>query len=239
MNKDKIFQLGDDIEISLTDGKENEIFKFNSKDHDKKMENKKLNEAEKTLMKIINNTWDEAIAEIRDKNKKTEFKNNEMNRIRIDSMAKGLDKEKIAVDNREDLNRYDIVKIIDGEYKGLSNKECKFLDYVKTIDKVLIQTDEFNRLYVNPEDVELVRKAITQYDIKYSKNLSDIASIVIIDDIIVKNRGGEKLNLLVQTEDKIKIYCNDKINIMSYYHIVNNLNQKAKENIKIIKFWEE
>ncbi len=162
-----------------------------------------------------------------------------MNRIRIDSMAKGLDKEKIAVDNREDLNRYDIVKIIDGEYKGLSNKECKFLDYVKTIDKVLIQTDEFNRLYVNPEDVELVRKAITQYDIKYSKNLSDIASIVIIDDIIVKNRGGEKLNLLVQTEDKIKIYCNDKINIMSYYHIVNNLNQKAKENIKIIKFWEE
>ncbi len=70
MNKDKIFQLGDDIEISLTDGKENEIFKFNSKDHDKKMENKKLNEAEKTLMKIINNTWDEAIAEIRDKNKK-------------------------------------------------------------------------------------------------------------------------------------------------------------------------
>ncbi|MBY6842625.1 hypothetical protein [Clostridium botulinum] len=89
-------------------------------------------------------------------------KNNEMNRI----TTKPIEKNKIKadIDNRKDLNKGDIVKIIDGEYKGLSNKECKFLDYVKMMDKVLIQTDKFNRLYVNPEDVELIRKVREEYE---------------------------------------------------------------------------
>ncbi|NCI19702.1 hypothetical protein EJM73_08700 [Clostridium botulinum] len=168
MDKDKIFQLGDDIEVSLIDSRGDEIFKFGSKEHDKKMKNKRLNEG-MALMEIINNTWDKAIAEIRDKNKKEEFKNNEINinRVTTDSIAKGCDKVKAVIDNRKDLNKYDIVRIIRGEYKGLSDKEYEFLDYVKTMDKVLIQTDKFNRLYVSPEDIELVKR----YKRKYLKTM--------------------------------------------------------------------
>lgn len=235
MNKDKIFQLGDDIEISLTDGKGNEIFKFDSKEYDKKMKNKKLNEEEMTLMEVINKNWDKAFAEIRDKNKKEEFKNNKINRVTTDSIAKGLDKVKVAIDNRKDLNKGDMVKIINGNYRALSYKVFRFLDYVKTMDKILIQTDEFNRLYVNPEDIELVRKKVTKSDLRYSERLYDIASVVIIDDVIVKNRVGNNLNLVVQTKDKIKIYCSDKTKITMYRDIINNLNHQSRENIKIIK----
>lgn len=86
-------------------------------------------------------------------NKKEELGNNKMNINRV----------KAVIDNRKDLNKGDIVRIIKGEYKALSDKKYEFLDYVKTMDKVLIQTDEFNRLYVNPEDIELIRKAKEEY----------------------------------------------------------------------------
>ncbi|HDK7194914.1 TPA: hypothetical protein PTV74_003221 [Clostridium botulinum] len=102
-------------------------------------------------------------------NKKEELGNNKMdiNRVTTDSIAKGCDKVKAVIDNRKDLNKYDIVRIIRGEYKGLSDKKYEFLDYVKTMDKVLIQTDKFNRLYVSPEDIELVKR----YKRKYLKTM--------------------------------------------------------------------
>ncbi|HID0768061.1 TPA: hypothetical protein ACXDAZ_002590 [Clostridium botulinum] len=221
-----------------------EIIQGIAKEYEKE-KNKDQNYYGDELSSNITKIWSE-VEYILEKNnnitikEKEDSKSNKMNKDRIttDTIEKDVNKVKAVTDNRKDLKKGDIVRIVKGEYKGIT-KECKFLEYCKGMDKMLLQLDELNPLYVNPEDIELVRKTITQYDIKYSKNLSDIASMVIIDDVIVKNRGGEKLNLLVQTEDKIKIYCNDKINIMSYYHIVNNLNQKAKENIKIIKCWEE
>lgn len=195
----------------------------------------KVSKKEQAKQNNLNNTFH---IDLNDMVKRINKEDNKNTNHQTLSILGKENKKEVVTDNRN-LNKYDIVKIIDGEYKTLSDKECKFLDYVNTMDKVLIQTDEFNRLYVNPEDVELVRKAITQYDIKYSKKLSDIASMVIIDDTVVKNRYDEKLNLLVQTGDNIKIYCNDKINIMSYYEIIDSLYPKAKENIKVIKCWEE
>ncbi|WP_125154840.1 hypothetical protein [Clostridium rectalis] len=198
-------------------------------DHQEKLKEKK-DIKEQVKQNKINNAFRIDLSDMKNKVNKQDSKNTNYQNI--------LDKKEKNIDNRKDLKKGDIVRIIKGEYKGIT-KECEFLEYCKGMDKMLLKLDELNPLYVNPEDIELVRKAITQYDIKYSKPLSDIASMVIIDDTVVKNRYDEKLNLLVQTEDKIKIYCNDKINIMSFYHIVNNLNQKAKENIKIIKCWEE
>ncbi|EQB4340903.1 hypothetical protein ACYJ2U_001622 [Clostridium botulinum] len=210
MNKDKFFQLGDDIEVSLTDSKENEIFKFNSKAHDKKMENKKLNDEVKILTEIINNTWDEVIAGIRDKNKKTEFKNNEMNRITTDSIVKEHDKViKAVTDNRKDLNQYDIVRIVDGKYKALSDRKCRFLDYSEGIDKVFLQLDNLNSLYVNPEDIELVKKAKKEYDITiFNKMEKRNEKIKIVEDnnwITVILEDGTKSKKELKGENKTRI----------------------------------
>ncbi|BAO04755.1 signal recognition particle-like (SRP) GTPase [Clostridium botulinum B str. Osaka05] len=165
-----------------------------------------------------------------------EKNNNISTKEKEDSKSNKINKDRVATDSMaKDLNKGDLVKIINGNYRALSYKVFRFLDYVKTMDKVLIQTDEFNRLYVNPEDIELVRKKVTKSDLRYSERLYDIASVVIIDDVIVKNRVDNNLNLVVQTKDKIKIYCSDKTKITMYRDIINNLNHQSRENIKIIK----
>lgn|GEM_PF-3712741 len=63
-----------------------------------------------------------------------------------------------------EFKKGDTVKIIGGEYKALSGKECKFLENCSSVGKVLIQTDQLNRLYVNYEDIELIKKAKEGYE---------------------------------------------------------------------------
>lgn len=79
------------------------------------------------------------------------------------NLSDKVEKEKTVIDNRKDLNKNDVVRIIGGDYKALSDKECKFLEYCKGMDKVLLQLDELNPLYVNPEDIKLVKKAKEEY----------------------------------------------------------------------------
>ncbi|HCL4447163.1 TPA: hypothetical protein N2D16_002768 [Clostridium botulinum] len=152
-----------------------EIIQGIAKEYEKE-KNKDQNYYEDKIPNHITKIWSD-VEDILEKNnnitikenKKEELGNNKMdiNRVTTDSIAKGCDKVKAVIDNRKDLNKYDIVRIIRGEYKGLSDKEYEFLDYVKTMDKVLIQTDKFNRLYVSPEDIELVKR----YKRKYMKTM--------------------------------------------------------------------
>ncbi|MBD5589323.1 hypothetical protein [Clostridium botulinum] len=144
-------------------------------------------------------------------NKKEELGNNKMDkdRVAIDSIVKDLNKVKIAIDNRKDLNQYDIVRIVDGKYKALSDKNCRFLDYCEGIDKVFLQLDNLNTLYVNPEDIELVKKAKKEYDITiFNKMEKRNEKIKIVEDnnwITVILPDGTKSKKELKGENKTRI----------------------------------
>ncbi|EQC1535545.1 hypothetical protein ACY1J9_001376 [Clostridium botulinum] len=118
-------------------------------------------------------------------------------------------KKEKGIDNRKNLNKGDIVRIIDGKYKGLSDKECKFLDYVKTMDKVLIQTDEFNRLYINPEDLELVSRAKEEYKATTFNEIENKYENIIVeienDILTVILQDGTKSEKRLKGESRVKI----------------------------------
>lgn len=120
-----------------------------------------------------------------------------------------LNKKELVIDNRKDLNKGDIVRIIDGDYKALSNKECKFLEYCKGMDKVLLQLDELNPLFVNPEDIELVKKNKKEYDITiFNKMEKRNEKIKIVEDnnwITVILPDGTKSKKELKGENKTKI----------------------------------
>ncbi|NFH40823.1 hypothetical protein [Clostridium sporogenes] len=138
-------------------------------------------------------------------------KNNKINtdRVTTDSIAKGCDKVKAVIDNRKDLSKGDIVKIIDGEYKGLSDKNCRFLDFVESMDKVLIQTDKFNRLYVNPDDIELVKGYKEKYKATTFNKIEDKyenITVEIEDDILtITLQDGTKSKKALKGENRAKI----------------------------------
>ncbi|GAA0083417.1 hypothetical protein [Clostridium sp. CTA-6] len=176
-----------------------EILKEMVKEYEKE-KNKDQNYYGDELSSNITKIWND-IDDILAKNnnitikEKENSKSNKINKDRVttNSIAKGCDKVKVAMDNRKDLNKYDVVKIIEGDYKALSDKECKFLEYCKGMDKILLQLDELNPLYVNPEDIKLVRKAKEEYvkDIyneiekrkeKVTINIKDDILTVILND---------------------------------------------------------
>lgn len=159
-------------------------------------------------------------------NVKEQSKQNNLNNafhINLNNMINKIDKEEnkntkhqgtpnkkeLVVDNRKDLNKGDIVRIVDGDYKALSNKECKFLEYCRGMDKVLLQLDELNPLFVNPEDIELVKRYKEKhktiiFNIIENKN-EDV--IVEIDDnmLTVTLQNGIKSTAQLNNEDKLTI----------------------------------
>ncbi|MBN3352080.1 hypothetical protein CF086_17430 [Clostridium botulinum] len=135
-------------------------------------------------------------------------KNNKTNRITTESMEKGLNKVKVVTDNRKALKKGDIVRIVKGEYKGIT-KECKFLEYCEGMDKVLIQLDELNPLYVNPEDIELVRKAKEEYKATTFNEIENKYENIIVeienDMLTVILQDGTKSEKRIKGESRVKI----------------------------------
>lgn len=94
---------------------------------------------------------------------KSKVQNQTKGNVKNDIINKS-DKTSNSIYTTTEFKKGDTVKIIDGEYKALSNKECKFLENCSSVGKVLIQTDQLNRLYVNYEDIELIKKAKEGYE---------------------------------------------------------------------------
>lgn len=83
--------------------------------------------------------------------------------------------------------------------------------------------------------------------LKYSKEIGNKASIVVIDEEVVKNRNLEDVdkaiknleNVVVQNGDKIDICCKSEIRINNCNKILNFLKDKGVDvkNINIHKEW--
>ncbi|EPY2278022.1 hypothetical protein ACXAT3_002774 [Clostridium sporogenes] len=94
---------------------------------------------------------------------KSKVQNQTKGNVKNDIINKS-DKTSNSIYTTTEFKKGDTVKIIGGEYKALSGKECKFLENCSSVGKVLIQTDQLNRLYVNYEDIELIKKAKEGYE---------------------------------------------------------------------------
>lgn len=125
------------------------------------------------------------------------------------NLSDKVEKEKTVIDNRKDLNKNDVVRIIGGDYKALSDKECKFLEYCKGMDKVLLQLDELNPLYVNPEDIKLVKKAKEKHKVTIFNRIENKNEDVIVeienDMLTVILQNGIKSTIGLNNEDRTAI----------------------------------
>lgn len=182
----------------------------------------KVNVKEQPKQNNLNNAFHININDIENKINKADNKNT--------NNQTTSDKKEVAIDNRKALNKGDIVRIIDGDYKALSNKECKFLEYCKGMDKILLQLDELNPLYVNPEDIKLIRKAKEKYKATTFNKIEDKYENIIVeienDMLTVTLQDGTKSKKQLKGENKAKImkisYYDAKIK--QYFKVSQELN---------------
>ncbi|EKS4345093.1 hypothetical protein QB607_003097 [Clostridium botulinum] len=182
----------------------------------------KVNVKEQSKQNNLNNTFHINLNDMKNKINKENNKNT--------NYKTTPNKKEEVVDNRKDLSKGDVVKIIDGDYKALSNKECKFLEYCKGMDKVLLQLDELNPLFVNPEDVELVRKAKEKYEATTFNAIEDKYENLIVEiendmlTVILQDGTKSKKQLKGETKAKIMKISYYDAKIKQYFKISQKLN---------------
>lgn len=116
--------------------------------------------------------------------------------------------------NNIEANTYkkgDILKITDGLFKDI---EGTFIDYVKGYDKVLIQIDELNSIYVDSMNVMLSKKKVNNIhnDEKYNSIIYDLDSYTHPIEVRVhKNHTYVKLN--DGTKSRTSCHPNDEFNV--------------------------
>ncbi|APH20882.1 hypothetical protein [Clostridium botulinum] len=166
---------------------------------------KKKDTKERAKENKINNTFH---IDLNDMIKRINKEDNKSTNHKTVSKMNKENKKEIVTDIRK-LNKNDVIRIIDGEYKSLSDKECKFLEYCEGMDKVLIQLDELNPLYVNPEDIELVRKAKEEYKATTFNEIENKYENIIVeienDMLTVILQDGTKSEKRLKGESRVKI----------------------------------
>lgn len=95
----------------------------------------------------------------------------------------------------------DVLKVVSGKYKDI---EGSFIDYVDGYDKILIQTDEMNRLYINSKDIELIRKKVNNTHKTETKNMTYNGL-----NIIVSFEGSKTIVFVPTFNTYGKVVCDE------------------------------